>query len=165
MRLYILRHAIAVPHGTPGYEENERPLTEEGIDKMKRAAKGLRAIEVLPNMILSSPLPRARQTAEIILANLAAKAELKFIEALAPSGNRRDLYAELRRLRELESVMLVGHQPSLGEIAGEISWGSPEHYLELKKGGACCIDLVTLQPRPRGAILWVVTPAILRALA
>jgi len=165
MRLYIVRHGIAVPHGSPGFEENDRPLTEEGIEKMKRAAKGLRALEVLPDLILSSPLPRARQTADILLAQMAAKAKLKLTEALAPGGSRRDLYTELLGLRQLGSVMLVGHQPSLGEIAGEIAWGSPDHFLELKKGGACCLDLVTLQPRPRGTLVWVVTPAILRELA
>ncbi len=132
---------------------------------MKRAAKGMRALEVLPDLILSSPLPRARQTAEILLAQTEGKSKLKLTENLSPAGNRRDLHTELRGVRELESVMLVGHQPSLGEIAGEIAWGSPDHYLELKKGGACCLDVVTLQPRPRGTLVWLVTPAILRALA
>ncbi len=132
---------------------------------MKRAAKGLRALDVQPDMILTSPLPRARHTAEIVLAESGKKATLKPTEALSPAGNRRDLYAELYALRELGSIMLVGHQPSLGEIAGEISWGSPEAYLELKKGGACCFDLVTLRAKPRGTLLWVVTPSILRALA
>ncbi len=165
MRLYIVRHGIAVPHGSPGFQENERPLTEDGIEKMKRAAKGLRALDVRPDVILSSPLPRALQTAEILLAQMEGESKLKQTENLSPSGNRRDLYSELRGLRQIENVMLVGHQPSLGEIAGESSWGSPEHYVELKKGGACCLDLVTLQPRPRGTLIWLVTPAILRALA
>ena len=165
MRLYIVRHGIAFPHGSPGFEENDRPLTDEGIEKMKRAAKGLRALEVVPDLILSSPLPRARQTAEIVIAQMSGKAKLELTENLSPAGNRRDLYAELRGSKELGSVMLVGHQPSLGEIAGEIAWGSADHYVELKKGGACCLDLVTLQPRPRGTLLWLVSPSILRALA
>ncbi len=165
MKLYIVRHAIAVPHGSPGFEENDRPLTEDGISKMKRAAKGLRLLEVQPDLVLSSPLPRARQTAEIVLAEMADKSRLEFTECLAPSGSRRDLYAKLRGLKDIERLMLVGHQPSLGEIAGDIAWGSPEHYLELRKGGGCCLDVVTLQPRPRGTLLWVVTPFILRALA
>ncbi len=131
---------------------------------MKRTAKGLCALDVLPQTILSSPLPRARQTAEIVLAQLRGKAELKLTDALAPSGKRPDVYTELRALRGVEDVMLVGHQPSLGEIAGDIAWGSPEQYLDLKKGGACCIDVATLQPRPRGTLVWLVTPAILRAL-
>lgn len=163
MRLYIVRHAIAVAHGTPGFEEDNRPLTEEGIEKMRRAAKGLRKMEVLPHTILCSPLPRAHQTAEILLEELGGKTLIKLTDALAPSGNRREVFLQLQALRTLEQVMLVGHQPSLGEIAGEIAWGSPEHYVELKKGGACRIDIVTLRPKPRGALIWIVTPSILRS--
>ena len=165
MKLYIVRHAIAVAHGTPGFEEDKRPLTEEGIDKMRRAAKGLRRLAVLPDAILCSPLPRARQTAEILNEELVGETVIKLTDALSPSGDRREVYIQLQALRTLEQVMLVGHQPSLGEIAGEIAWGSPEHYVELKKGGACRLDIVTLRPKPRGALLWIVTPSILRSLA
>ena len=61
--------------------------------------------------------------------------------------------------------MLVGHQPSLGEIAGEIAWGSAECYVELKKGGGCAIDLEALTPQPHGTLIWLLTPSIFRALA
>jgi phosphohistidine phosphatase len=165
VKLYVVRHAIAVPHGTPGFAEDERPLTEEGIEKMKRAARGLRSLDVLPEVVLSSPLPRARHTAELLLAEFGKRATLKLTDALAPSGSRREVYKELQTQGDPESIMLVGHQPSLGEIAGEIAWGSPEHYLELKKGGACCLEIVTLRPKPRGTLLWILTPSILRALA
>ena len=164
MRLFIVRHGIAVPQGTPGVKEEDRPLTEEGVDKMRRAAKGIDALGVLPDIIMSSPLPRARQTAEILLAEFGKNVSLECTESLAPSGNRREVYGKLQALPQIEAVMLVGHQPLLGEMAGEIAWGSPENYLELKKGGTCCIDLVTLKPMPRGTLLWLVTPSILRAL-
>jgi len=164
MRLYIVRHAIAVAQGTPGFEADKRPLTEEGIEKMRRAAKGLRKLAVHPHTILCSPLPRALQTAEILLEELGGQAVIKLTDALAPSGNRREVYLQLQALRALEQVMLVGHQPSLGEIVGDIAWGSPENYVELKKGGACRLDIVTLRPKPRGTLLWIVTPSILRSL-
>lgn len=165
MKLFIVRHAIAVPHGTPGYEEEARPLTEAGIEKMRRATGGLRALEVQPDVILSSPLPRARQTAEILVTGLGGKPDLQITEALAPGGSRQRLYAGIQALPESADVVLVGHQPSLGEIAGEIAWGSPKHYIELKKGGACCIELTALRPLPRGTLLWLMPPAIMRALA
>lgn len=165
MKLYLVRHAIAVPHGTPGFPDDERPLTEEGIEKMKRAARGLRSLDVLPDVVLSSPLPRARHTAEILLAEFGKRSTLKLTEALSPSASRRETYRELQSQGDPESIMLVGHQPSLGEIAGEIAWGSAEHYLELKKGGACCLEIVALRPKPHGTLLWVLTPSILRALS
>jgi len=165
MRLYIVRHAIAAPHGTAGVADDERSLTETGIKKMKQAARGLRSLDVLPEVILSSPLPRARQTAEILIDALGKKAALSLTDALSPSGSRREVYEELEKQGDHESIMLVGHQPSLGEIAGELAWGSPEHYLELKKGGACCLEEVTLHPKPHGTLLWVLTPSILRTIA
>jgi phosphohistidine phosphatase len=165
MKLFIVRHAIAMPHGTPGISEEERPLTKEGIRKMKEAAQGLQVIGCIPEIILSSPLPRARQTAEILVQTIGRQIPLQMIDALAPSGSHADVYKELRRHQKAESVMLVGHQPSLGEIAGEIAWGSPEHYVDFKKGGACAIDIEAMTPTPRGSLLWLLTPSILRNIA
>jgi phosphohistidine phosphatase len=163
-RLYIVRHAIAVPHGTPGVAEEDRPLTPDGINKIEKAARGLRALESVPDLILSSPLPRARQTADILVCTLSKNIPLKMSDALAPGGSRTELYREIFEQRELDSIMLVGHQPSLGEVAGEIAWGSVEQYVELKKGGACALELEALRPKPRGSLLWLLTPSILRQL-
>jgi phosphohistidine phosphatase len=164
MKLYIVRHGIAVPHGAPGIAEDERPLTEEGIQKMKVAAAGLKKLDVVPEMILSSPLPRAEQTAKIVQKALGPKVSLKLTRALSPAGNRTDVYKEIREQEKVEGLMLVGHQPSLGEIAGEIAWGSSDRYIELKKGGAVAIELERLSPIPGGTLLWLLTPSILRQL-
>jgi phosphohistidine phosphatase len=147
--------------------DDDRPLTEEGIIKMRQAAAGLRSLEYIPELILSSPLPRARQTAEILLDAFGQKrVRLEIVKALAPSGNRMELYQTIASYeKKLNSVMLVGHQPSLGEIAGEIAWGSPEHYLELKKGGACAIELEHAGIPPSGSLISLLTPAILRKIA
>jgi len=164
VRLYIVRHGIAFPHGTPGMAEDERPLTKEGIKKMEEAAKGLAAIDCIPEAVLSSPLPRARQTAEIVLQAVGKQIPLIFVDALAPAGNRQDVYREIRKRQNSQSLMLVGHQPSLGEIAGDIAWGSPEHFVELKKGGACALDIEAVAPSPRGSLVWLLTPSTLRSL-
>ncbi len=167
MRLVILRHGIAVAHGTPGVAEEDRPLTAEGMAKMHKVAGGLRMLEPAPGLILTSPLARARQTADILAQAYSVKHKppLKTLDALAPGGRRPEVYRALAAGRDLECVVLVGHQPSLGEIAGEVAWGSAEHYVELKKGGACAIDLDETQPVPKGSLAWLLTPAILRALA
>ena len=164
MILYIVRHSDAVPSGTPGVAEDDRPLTEKGIKKMREVARGLRAIDVKPELILSSPLPRARRTAEIIVEEMGGGIPLKLTDTLAPSGSRSSLYREFRADRKLTALMIVGHQPSLGEIAGEIAWGSAEHYLELKKGGACALEVSRLDPTPAGVLLWLLTPAISRQI-
>ena len=162
MILYIVRHSDAVPSGTPGVAEDERPLTEKGIKKMKEVAQGLRRIGAVPDLVLSSPLPRARQTAEIVVADSGGRVTLSLTGSLAPSGSRQELYRELRQHRRLAAVMIVGHLPSLGEIAGEIGWGSADHYLEIKKGGACALELSRLEPIPSGTLRWFLPPAILR---
>ena len=165
MILYIVRHASAVPHGTPGIAEDDRPLTEDGIKKMKKAAAGLQSLGVTPNVILSSLLPRVRQTAETLQAVYGQKTPLLLVQALAPSGNRSEVYREIRNHGDADSLMLVGHQPSLEEIAEEIAWGSAEHYVELKKGGACALQLEEIRNIPRGTLLWLLTPSILRKTA
>jgi phosphohistidine phosphatase len=166
MILYIVRHAIAVPRGTLGIRDDDRTLTEEGMAKMRKNAAGLRALNYLPELILSSPLPRARQTAEILLEAFEKKIDLKIAPALAPSGERVELYREVRRYeKKLKSLMLVGHQPSLGEIAGEIAFGSPECYVNFKKGGACAIEWESIRGAPGGIMLSLLTPSILRKIA
>jgi phosphohistidine phosphatase len=162
MILYIVRHSDAVHGGTSGILDDDRPLTEKGIKKMKEVARGLRALGVSPELILSSPLPRARQTAEIIVEVMGGEIPMKLTGALAPSGSRSELYEELRAGQKLSALMVVGHQPSLGEIAGEIAWGSAEHYIELKKGGACALEINELDPVPSGTLLWLLTPGISR---
>ena len=164
MIVYLVRHAIAVPHGTRGVAEDDRYLTDEGVEKMNKAAAGLRALGAQPGLILTSPLVRARSTADILKGALGREIQLECAEELSPSGKRKALYDILRRHAKLESVMLVGHQPSLGEIAGEIAWGSAESYVGLKKGGACCLEVDTLSPTPRGSMVWLLTPAILRSI-
>jgi phosphohistidine phosphatase len=163
MKLYLVRHGIAVPHGMAGMAEDERPLTEEGIKKLNLSAPGLRSLGCTPEVILTSPLPRARQTAEILAAALAARTSLEICAPLAPSGRRERVYEEIRR-RGCQSLMLVGHQPSLGEIAAEIAWGTPQNYIEIKKGGACALELEITRGIPRGALLWLLTPSVLSSI-
>jgi phosphohistidine phosphatase len=167
MILYIVRHAIAVPRGSSGVDDNDRALTDEGIFKMKQISAGLCCLEYVPEVVLSSPLIRARQTAEILLQAFGKGIELKIFPALAPSGSRQELFREINSLenKRIQSLMIVGHQPSLGEMAGEIAFGSSKNYIELKKGGVCTIELESTQGTPKGTLIALLTPSILRRLA
>jgi phosphohistidine phosphatase len=165
MKLYIVRHAIALPHGAPGMRDDDRTLTEEGIRKMRQAAAGLRRLDYIPGLLLSSPLVRARQTAEILLEEFGKGVKMRITPALAPSGSRTELCREIAQYaRQLDSLMIVGHQPSLGEIAGEIAWGSPENFVDLKKGSFCAIEVKSVQGIPRGSMITLLTPSILRKI-
>jgi phosphohistidine phosphatase len=165
MWLYIVRHAIAFPHGTPGVRDEDRALTKEGIKKMHEAGRGLCVLGYIPDLLLSSPLIRAHQTADILVEEFGKPIEIKITPALAPGVSRQELYGQIAQYaKKLSSLMLVGHQPSLGEIAGEIAWGSPEHFIELKKGGACAVELESMQGIPKGSLVSLLTPAVLRKL-
>jgi phosphohistidine phosphatase len=146
--------------------DDSRSLTEEGIKKMRQSAAGLRRLDYIPDLILSSPLIRARQTADILLDAFGKEIELRILSALAPSGTRREVYQAIAFYeKKLRSLMLVGHQPSLGEIAGEIIGGSPECFIDFKKGGVCAIDLAHGGDPPKGGMLSLLTPLILRSIA
>jgi phosphohistidine phosphatase len=160
MKLYIVRHAIAVPHGAAGIREDDRPLTEEGIRKMRQAAAGLYALGWIPDIMLTSPLTRASQTAEILIEFLGKKIKLITVPSLAPSGSRQEVYREINSF-DKKNLMIVGHQPSLGEIAGEICWNSAENFIEFKKGGAGAIELESTQDVPKGHLVSLLTPSIL----
>jgi phosphohistidine phosphatase len=165
MKLYIVRHAIAAPHGALGIRDEDRALTEEGIRKMHQAAAGLRRLDFVPELILSSPLIRARQTAEILIEEFGKGIELKILDALSPSGMRQALYSTIASYgKKLNSLMLVGHQPSLGEITGEIIGGSAECFIDFKKGGACAIELTRFGDPPTGSLISLLTPSILRSI-
>jgi phosphohistidine phosphatase len=165
MRLYIVRHGIAELRSISSARDGDRALTSEGLEKMQRQARGMKAAGCIPDMILSSPLVRARQTAEILLQAFGTDVTLDVSENLAPGGDRGALYREIVRYSEtLHGLMLVGHQPSLGEIAGELAWGSRECHIEFKKGGLCMIDLDVYQGEIRGNLVGLFPPSILRKL-
>jgi phosphohistidine phosphatase len=164
MNLYIVRHGIAAPRGFPGMDDGERALTDEGVSKMKQIAAALCSLNCLPELVLSSPLVRAQQTAEILLQAFGNEIELRIIPELAPSGSRRDLYREISAIdkKGVNTLVIVGHQPSLGEIAGEIAFGSSNHFIELKKGGVCAIEMEFVHDTLRGTLTALLPPSVLR---
>src|SRR5262245_5220070 len=99
MKLYILRHGDAAEHGDPRYKENERPLTPKGIPRTKQLAHSLRQMEMSFDVILSSPLVRAKQTAEIVARGLGLQDKLDLTDDLTPSGSMEKLVEQINVLR------------------------------------------------------------------
>jgi phosphohistidine phosphatase len=167
MNLFIVRHGIAAPRCTPGMGDDDRALTEEGASKIKQIAAGLCSLDYRPELMLSSPLVRARQTAEILLKAFGKGIELTLFSALAPSGSRPDIYREISSIdkKRIKNLMIVGHQPSLGEIAGEIAFGSSKNIVDLKKGGVCAIELEIVQGVPKGILTALLSPSVLRRIS
>jgi phosphohistidine phosphatase len=160
--LYLIRHGVAEDRGDAWPDDNKRPLTENGIARMRKSARGLADLGVEIDIVLSSPLVRARQTAEIVVAALNPKPALVNVDSLAPDGSFTAIVADLEKHGRKPRLALVGHEPSIGELAARLI-GS-RHALEFKKGGICRIDLDELPPAGPGDLRWMMTPKILRAL-
>ena len=163
MRVYLLRHAIAAERGSAAYVDDDRPLTEEGKDKMSKAAKGLASIVDDIDVILTSPLIRAHDTARIAARAMRAESKVQICKELSSGSSVKHLMTYLSKFRGLTSIMLVGHQPDLGFIASMLL-GSDSSVIEFKKGSACCIEISTLPPRSKGTLIWHLQPKHLRAL-
>jgi len=163
--LYLVRHAIADADSATG-SDADRALSEDGVRKMRRAALGLRRLGVEPDVILSSPLRRAEETAALLVEILAPELAVEIYPPLSPGNAVGDILSGLRAQREARHVMLVGHQPDLGQLASHLLTGSTAAVaLPFKKGGIAAIQVGALPPRAAGALEWFVTPKQLRAMA
>jgi phosphohistidine phosphatase len=162
MNLYILRHGIAVPRGTPGIKDENRALTKDGKEKMKEVAEGMLSLKLKFDHIASSPWLRARQTANVVAK--AFRQEVEIWKPLASTEDPRQLIAALRKT-DGEDVLLVGHEPHLSQFISVLISGSPESQIELKKGGLCKLSSDDLIFGQCATLHWLLTPAYLRKLA
>jgi phosphohistidine phosphatase len=158
MNLYLIRHALAVEE----YEDDsQRPLTDKGKKKMRSIAKGLRALGVEFDLILSSPYVRAVETAEILADVLKVKKDVQFSENLVPSGSPEALIAELNEKYKADSIALVGHEPFLSALIGLLVADTTNVDITLKKGGVCSLSADDLHHTRKASMDWLLTPGIL----
>ena len=162
MRLLIIRHAAAVPSGTAGIADDDRPLTPKGKARFRAAAKGLARIVARPDVLLTSPLPRARETAEIA-ARAFKRLEPRIEPALA-SGRVDQIVAALAKEPRDATVAVVGHEPVLGALVARLVGATSAGSFAFKKGGAALVDLPD-GPLAGGRLIWFVKPRILRDLS
>jgi phosphohistidine phosphatase len=162
MKLYLMRHGIALDRiGGAVQNDFQRPLTEEGRTEATAVALALKRFGVGADVVVSSPLVRAKQTAEIISDVFAVKHALEITEALAPGGGASDLYKVLRKLVPFQEAFLVGHEPDIGRLAGTLLWSGPDLNISFKKAGVCRIDVFEIPPTSPGELKWFLTPKIL----
>ncbi len=157
--LYIVRHAIAAERGPEYPDDTQRPLTDDGISRFRKVVAGLGDLDVEVDLILTSPLLRARQTADLLSKGLSGHPSVVETGALSPDAAYKDLTSELRRHARRSSVALVGHEPSLGEIAARLV-GCPGRF-DFRKGGVCRIDVTRLPPTVPGHLQWFAPPRML----
>jgi phosphohistidine phosphatase len=158
MELFVLRHAIAEDHSASG-RDSDRKLTDEGIEKMKRIAKGMKAAKLSFDLILSSPYVRAKETADIVAKVFDAKERLKLSAALMSGGDSQRLIDELSSdHRKHESILIVGHEPDLSRLISILISGQPDTRINLKKGGLCKLSAEALKHARCATLEWLLTP-------
>lgn len=159
MHLYLIRHADAVPLGEQGIESDEqRPLTPHGEEQCQALAQALKRLGVRLDALLTSPLVRARQTAERLGAGRA-----KECRPLSPGGKKRQILEQVRESKG-DAVGLVGHNPDLSEMVG---WfvGDKGAGIELDKSGVACIAFDGKPAKGGGVLVWLCTPEWSAAVA
>ncbi|NPV09033.1 MAG: phosphohistidine phosphatase SixA [Anaerolineae bacterium] len=167
MELYLLRHAIATKRDVGGYQDDaERPLTRRGERRMRRIARGLLSLGFRCDAVLTSPYLRSRQTADILVDALNDGPEPLTLDALAPGGSHQELVAQISRLHGPdESLVLVGHQPDLGQLASVLCTGGLSLDLNLRKGGVCRLAVSELSYGRCATLEWLLAPSQLIQLA
>ncbi len=162
--LYILRHGIAVPHGMQGVPEDERPLTPKGEQRIRQIGRGLAALGLKLDRIFTSPLPRARRTAQIVAQELELVDRLETSSVLDADSDAQEIRDWLRERTE-NRLMIVGHNPALSDLVGLLTLDELDKLpVELKKGGIAALSTSPLLGH-RMHLDWIAPPGLLRRLA
>lgn len=139
MRLYLMRHGRAASRADWTAADAERPLTGEGRTRTASAAHGLVVLEIAPAAGITSPYERARETAAIVAAELGVPLELE--SGLEPGVDLAALASVLAAHAEATELLIVGHEPDLSTLVGELIAGRRGAQIEMKKGACACVDL------------------------
>ena len=161
MNIYFLRHASAGKRMVSSSKDDRRPLDEEGILQARYIGRMLATLDIQVEQIVSSPLKRALQTASLVANELAFEIAIQIDDALRPEADFAHFQAMLSRFRKFDSIMVVGHNPSLTEFLGKtISGGSGTTHIDFKKGAVAKVETTGRN----GTLHWLVTPKIARGL-
>lgn len=164
MDLFILRHGEAGRSSATSRDDSKRALTVEGEKEVKDISKGIKGLGIEFDYIFTSPLLRARQTAELVSKIVVTKNQIKDLDELKPEGNKLQLYNKLSNLKQDSSVLIVGHEPYLSELIGE-AISSTGCRIDLKKAGFARIRVINSLPKLKGELRWLLAPKHLKRMA
>lgn len=165
VRVLVIRHAVAFERDRRRWpDDGKRPLTTEGIQKFRKGARGLARLAGPAEQVLTSPLVRAVQTAEILTAVTGWPAALE-VPHLAPGQSTQQALALIRE-HSAGCLAVVGHEPGLSRLVAIAIGGTASRAsIALKKSGVACLEFGRVV-RPGGAqLLWLATPRLLRSLS
>ena len=160
MDLYILRHGKA-GQSSAGFDDTARPLTAEGKKEIRNAARFLKKKKIRFDAIATSPLLRARETAEIVAKATGAKEDPVVWDELEPGGDLDTLCYHASQYGDDAVLLLVGHEPSLSGIVSRIIGGGSGASVALGKGGLAKIRHFSFERSPSGEFQWLLPAGLL----
>jgi phosphohistidine phosphatase len=174
MRILLVRHAIAEERETfvlTGKHDDARPLTPRGDRRFRQVVRGLRIVMPRLDVVATSPLVRAQQTASILGAGYGGVPSVEVLRPLVPGGVHEDVvtWLEARRAvwREAAAiavVALVGHEPDLGQLASWFLTGEAGPWMAIKKGGVVAVEFADRVVPGKARLVWAMPPGVLRAV-
>lgn len=160
MNLYILRHASAGTRRASPAADEKRPLDKEGKQQCLLVGRYLSALRIQFDLIVSSPLKRALQTASLVGTEVAYDAKIHVSEAISPAGSLSGFQELLRQLSRYENVLVVGHNPNLPQFLGSLICSPGRANIRLRKGAVARVEYT----RRPGQLLWSIEPRMLRQI-
>jgi phosphohistidine phosphatase len=158
MQVYLLRHGIA-EEAALGGSDADRGLTPEGRSKLRETLRVAAEAGAEPTLVLSSPLVRALQTAEIASQLLRYKKEILQTDVLLPNSQPERVWDEIRVHRDEPGLMLVGHDPLFSQLAAYLL-GASALQVDFKKGAILRVDFESFSPKPHGILRWFLTSKV-----
>jgi phosphohistidine phosphatase len=165
MDLFVLRHGEAGKRSASGGNDAKRSLTAAGEKEITEIAESFKKIGIDFDVILTSPLKRAKQTADLVARQFKAQKKMRQLQELSPEGSKSDLYHMLSSFREGTSLLVVGHNPYLSEMISEMVTDGKYGRIDIKKGGVARIRVTNLTPKFKGELRWLITPRLLKLIS
>ena len=167
MELFLFRHGEAGKRLQSGSKDFDRPLTSTGQKEIESISISLKKLKINFDRIITSPLKRAHQTAVIVSNVFAIEDRVEDWGELKPEGNRLELYKKLSQLKSDLSLLIIGHQPYLCEMIGDLIFdhdGDNDPRIILKKSGLAKIVITSFMPTMKGELRWLLSPKLLRKI-
>jgi phosphohistidine phosphatase len=159
MIVYFLRHAMAGQSRLNPVQDEKRPLDKEGIEQCRYVGRFLNTMDAHVDLILTSPLKRATQTASIVGNEIAYEQKIETSPALHPSATYESFRQLMLHVKELEAVMVVGHNPNMSQFLSLlVTGGLNDRAIEMKKGSVARVEV---GPK-RGVLNWLITPRLIK---
>lgn len=160
MRLYVLRHGDAVD--SPYYQDSDRPLSDLGKRQAQAVGRFLHTAHIKPDLILTSPLVRAKETGEIVKDLVGAEGFMT-TPVLASGVNLRDCVKEINN-HSLPSLLLVGHEPQLSGLISVLTGGDEQFRVDMAKATLACLETKHPVKKAHAVLVWLLPANLLEAL-